>query len=198
MTWSGARCLLIALVVLAGGVDISRAVAQQPAETPEQVGERYMAAIRSGDWTGAAALMHPAALRELHELFRPILEAPEGADFRRTVLGVDDAQAAAAVSDTLVFVSLMRVVVSQESGLGDVLRTATARVLGTVHEGPDTAHVVARMSLSFQGATTSIMEVSSFRRWGNTWRGILKGELTAMAAALRRSLEQGRRVPQEQ
>jgi hypothetical protein len=186
------------VVLAAGGAGAPCAAAQQAVETPEQVAVRYMGAIRSSDWAGAAALMHPEALRELHELFRPILEAPEGAEFRRMLLGVNDVQEAVAASDTLVFVSLMRLTVSQESGLGDALRSATARVLGTVPEGPDTAHVVARMALSIQGVSASVMEVTSFRRWGTTWRGMLKGELTAMAAALRRSLEQARRVPQEQ
>lgn len=197
MTWSIGRCQVITLVVLAaGGAGAPYAAAQQAVETPEQVAVRYMDAIRSSDWAGAAALMHPEALRELHELFRPILEAPEGAEFRRMLLGVNDVQEAVAASDTLVFVSLMRLTVSQESGLGDALRSATARVLGTVPEGPDTAHVVARMVLSIQGVSASVMEVTSFRRWGTTWRGLLKGELSAMAAALRRSLEQARREPQ--
>jgi hypothetical protein len=138
------------VVLAAGGAGAPCAAAQQAVETPEQVAVRYMGAIRSSDWAGAAALMHPEALRELHELFRPILEAPEGAEFRRMLLGVNDVQEAVAASDTLVFVSLMRLTVSQESGLGDALRSATARVLGTVPEGPDTAHVVARMTPRFR------------------------------------------------
>ncbi len=64
------------------------------------------------------------------------------------------------------------------------MQTATMDVLGHVMEG-DTAHVVSRVTVSYQSIEVSKMEVSSFRRANGQWRGLLTGDLSALAKAIR-------------
>jgi hypothetical protein len=160
------------------------------AETPEQVTEQMITAMRTENWTMMARLMHPEALKELRSLFDLVLlsQDPGDAELRQQLFGVASAEEAKALPDTLIFANLMSSVVAEQSGLGDVLATAEVRILGHVQEGADTIHVVYRMSMSMDEISISLMDVASMTRYGTTWRGLLKGDLRAMAAGLRQAL----------
>jgi hypothetical protein len=163
--------------------------AQTP--TPAQVAGDIMAAVRATDWGRMATLMDTGALRQLHALLEPILtlDDPEVAGMRQTMFGFATLEAARAATDSAVFVGLMRFTTSQQAGLADAMRSAQFAVLGTVPEGRDTMHVVGRISLTVESIAVTNMEVISLVRAGATWRGLLKGDVTAMASALRRAVE---------
>jgi hypothetical protein len=168
----------------------SPVAAATSAETPEQVTEQMIAAMKAKDWAGMARLMHPEALKELRSLFDLVLvsQDPGDAELRQQLFGVASVAEAKALPDTLIFANLMNGVMAEQGGLGDVLATAEVKVLGHVQESVDTVHVVYRMSMSMDEISISMMDVASMTRYGNTWRGMLKGDLRAMAAGLRQAL----------
>lgn len=164
------------------------AAAQQIPETPEQVARQLLGAIRDTNWLQAAALMHPSALAQFHDLFRPVLQCdnPAAAQARREVFGVGSAVEAARMSDTALMASLLHFGTTRQQGVTAMLRTAQLSIIGHVAEGSDTVHVLARISLLVESLPFSQVEVISFRRYGTTWRTLLKADISAMGAMLRR------------
>ena len=160
----------------------------QTAETPEQVTERFVAAMRAADWNGMAALMHQNALKEMRQLLSGVFEAPNGAQIRQQLLGVTTVQQAQALSDTAVFASLMRMT-TQDADVAALLRSAKVQVLGHVNEGADTVHVVYRMAMTINGIPITKMDVMSLARSPVGWRGLLKGDVTALAAGIRAAMQ---------
>ncbi len=156
----------------------------QTAETPEQVTERFVAAMRAADWNGMASLMHQNALKEMRQLLSGVFEAPNAGQIRQQLLGVTTVQQAQALSDTAVFASLMRMT-TQDADVAELLRSAKVQVLGHVNEGADTVHVVYRMAMTINGIPITKMDVMSLARSPVGWRGLLKGDVTALAAGIR-------------
>lgn len=144
--------------------------------------------MRDTDWIRAASLMHPSALAQFHDLFRPILQwdNPALTQARKELFGIGSAVEAAQTSDTALVASLLRFGTAQEQGFAAALRTAQLNVIGHVPEGADTVHMLARISLSLDSVPFSQVEVISFRRYGSTWRTLLKADISAMGAMLRR------------
>jgi hypothetical protein len=132
--------------------------------------------------------MHPSALAQFHDLFRPVLQCdnPAAAQARTQIFGLSSAVEAAKASDTTLLASLLRFGISQEKGFTDALRTAQLNVIGHVPEGADTVHVLARLSILVDSIPFSQVEVMSFRRYGATWRTLLKADISAMGSMLRR------------
>jgi hypothetical protein len=160
----------------------------QTAETPEQVTDRFIAAMRAADWNGMASLMHQNALKEMRQLLSGVFEAPNAGPIRQQLLGVTTVQQAQALSDTAVFASLMRTT-TQDADVAELLRSAKVQVLGHVNEGPDTVHVVYRMAMTINGIPITKMDVMSLARSPVGWRGLLKGDVTALAAGIRAAMQ---------
>ncbi len=160
----------------------------QTAETPEQVTERFVAAMRAADWNGMASLMHQNALKEMRQLLAGVFEAPNAGQMRQQLLGVTTVQQAQALSDTAVFASLMRMT-TQDADVAELLRSAKVQVLGHVNEGADTVHVVYRMAMTINGIPITKMDVMSLARSPVGWRGLLKGDVTALAAGIRAAMQ---------
>lgn len=160
----------------------------QTAETPEQVTDRFITALRTGDWKGMASLMHQNALKEMRNLLAGVFEAPNAGPIRQQLLGVTTAEQSKALSDTAVFASLMRMTM-QDADVAELLKSAKVQVLGHVNEGADTVHVVYRMAMSVNGIPISKMDVMSLARSPVGWRGLLKGDVSALAAGMRAALQ---------
>ena len=182
---------VVALVALTARSPQAQAVPVAPAqtaETPEQVTDRFIAAMRATDWQGMAALMHQNALKEMRQLLAGVFEAPNAGEIRQQLLGVTTVQQAKAMSDTAIFAALMRLT-TQDADVAALLKSAKVQVLGHVNEGPDTAHVVYRMAMTINGIPITKMDVMSLARSPVGWRGLLKGDVTALAAGLRAAVE---------
>lgn len=158
----------------------------QTSETPEQVATRYLHAMATQQWDSMAALMHPAALRQLRLLLAPLFEAPSLDEARQTLLGVQSLKEAQALSDTACFAALISRTLSAQAQLMDILRNSRIQIIGHVPESPDTVHIVYRMNFENGEAAVSKMDVFSMQRMGNTWRGLLSGDFRMLAAMLRR------------
>ena len=180
---------VVLLVALTARAPLAQAIPAQTApaqtaETPEQVTERFVAAMRAADWNGMASLMHQNALKEMRQLLAGVFEAPNAGQIRQQLLGVTTVQQAQALSDTAVFASLMRMT-TQDADVAELLRSAKVQVLGHVNEGADTVHVVYRMAMTINGIPITKMDVMSLARSPVGWRGLLKGDVTALAAGIR-------------
>lgn len=156
--------------------------------TPEQVSQEFLQATRDTNWSRVAALLHPAALAQFHGLFAPVLECqtPQASEARRELFGITSAVQAARMPDSVLIAALFRATAGREAGLASILHTAQLQVLGHVAEGPDTVHVVSRLSVSIDSMQIGQMEVISLARDGPTWRVLLKSDLSAIAVMLRR------------
>jgi hypothetical protein len=178
--------LLIALTARAPQAQTPQAqTAQaQTSETPEQVTDRFITAMRAADWQGMASLMHQNALKEMRQLLAGVFEAPNAGPIRQQLLGVTTLQQAQALSDTAVFAALMRMT-TQDADVAELLKSAKVQVLGHVNEGADTVHVVYRMAMTINGIAITKMDVMSLARSPVGWRGLLKGDFSALAAGIR-------------
>jgi hypothetical protein len=176
--------VILSLVALTVRAPQAQAVPAQTAETPEQVTDRFIAAMRAADWNGMASLMHPNALKQMRQLLAGVFEAPNAGQIRQQLLGVNTVQQAQALSDTAVFASLMRMT-TQDADVAELLKNAKVQVLGHVTEGADTVHVVYRMAMTINGIPITKMDVMSLARSPLGWRGLLKGDVTALAAGIR-------------
>lgn len=154
--------------------------------TPEAAATAFAATLRSGDWRGAARLMHPTALRQLRDLFSFALQDGTGDELRQQIFGVGSAAEAAALPDTILFANFLHAVTTQGGAeLLQALATAEITPLGHLLQGPDTALVVSRMTMSVQGVSLTSYEVMLFRREQGTWLGLLKADMADMAAMLK-------------
>jgi hypothetical protein len=159
--------------------------------TPEAAATAFGAAIKGADYAAAARIMHPSALRQLHQLFAPLVTAPKAGDMAKQLFGVESASAFASTPDTVLFARFLQTVMAQQAGVGEALRTAKIEALGHVAGSGDTALVVSRMTMTIQGITLSTFDVMPFTLYEGRYRGLLKADFTNMAAMLRSRLGQG-------
>jgi hypothetical protein len=182
--------MFVALVIASAIAAQARGQGPTPAPAasapPESVTVQFMESMRNGDWQGMARLMHPAALHQLKDLLDPVMSAPGVDDMREQVLGVRSAAAAKAMSDTAVFVALMKTMMGSDPMLVTVMKTARVQVIGHLNEGADTVHVVYRLMIQIDSMPITRLDVASFARSPLGWRGLLKGDMTALAAQLKR------------
>ena len=176
-------------LLLAAAIAANSTTAAAQSETPEEVALRYVTAMQTSNWMEVSELMHPDALHELRELFTLLFEVPEASELVGQLLGVSSVTEAQAMSDTALFAGFIEFVVTQDANVADALRTARIEVLGHVPEGTTDAHVVFRTEMTVRGVDMTQMDVISVRRSGDTWRSLLKGDMSAIAAAIRQSLQ---------
>jgi len=166
------------------------AAATADTESAQQVTMHFIDAMRANDWNGVAKLMHPGALHQLREFFSVLFESPDAEPIRRELLGVSTIAEARAMSDTALFVSLLRMS-TRSPEMSDVFKSAKVQILGQVNEGRDTTHVVYRMQMTLEGTPVTTMDVFSLARSPAGWRGLLKGDMAAVAAAIRAAVQRG-------
>lgn len=175
--------LLVAALACPSGL------AAQP-DTPETVARRYFEAMRSEDAAALARVTHPEALAELRVLLAPLFESelPEAEEFRQRLLGVRTVREARALSDTTVFANFIRALGGQLPVFTQALRSSAMEAIGHVMEGPDTAHVVYRVTIPLEGITLERLAVLSLGRDGDTWGALLSGDYSELARVLRETL----------
>jgi hypothetical protein len=181
----------ILLLLLA--VPAARLEAQIPTESPEAFTTRYVQKMKTGDWQGVAGLIHPDALQQLREMFRPILAADTSGEAAMMFFGVRDTVAFARMPAADVFAGLMATVTKAMPGFTEVMSSAQSEMVGHVDEkSRNLVHVVYRMTVTQQGVTVSKLEVMTLRPIGSEWRAMLTAQMEGLAAALTRGMQQRR------
>ena len=176
MTYSHLRAAVIAAALLP-----MVSLAQQP--SPEALAQQQLDAVNRGDWAAYAANMHPKSLGRLQEMMVPIIDltaskSARASDEMRSVLfGGRSAEELKAMSPKEFFEIFMSSV-TKFPGMADALKNARGEILGQVKEGENTVHIVTRTTTSIPGIPVfSKMEVMSFEREGDRWKGLLSGEM---------------------
>lgn len=157
----------------------------QAQSTPEEAATAVAAANRAMDWGASVRLMHPSALRELRELFRPIVASHMGGAMATQLFGIPDLAAFDAMPDSALLSSMSTRMLASVPEAAEAARTAVTRVMGHVMAGPDTALVVMHQSVTMSGMQLSAHEVWPFLREDGRWWALLKGDTRGMAAGLR-------------
>lgn len=181
------RSLVVAALLALVTPGLATAQRPAPAATAEEVTQLYIAALSRGAWDEIAGMMHPEALAEFRLLFAPIMNGERGGEIGPQVFGVADSAAYAAASDSSLFAHFLRASMGADPALASVMRSAKVLVLGHVDEGPDVQHVVSRLTMTAEGLEFSRMDVMSLRRSGNSWRGLLTGDVRLLAQSLQAS-----------
>jgi hypothetical protein len=163
------------------------AAATAQAEGPREVAEHIWAAVQNHDWALAAHYTHPRALHEFRALLDPVVSVPgaAGDSAREAIFGTASSTAAAAASDSAVYVNLMRWSSSIKAEQPGAVEASHYDFLGTVSEGKDTIHVIARASATVGGRFLTWIQVYSLSRSGSAWRGLIEPNWSQFAAALR-------------
>lgn len=156
-------------------------------KTPEQTATDFATAIKTGNWSRAAQIMHPAALTQLRTLFEPIVSTPRGAEVGAQIFQINSPAEFKAAPDTLLFARLMKAVSAQQ-GMGDALRNSTVTPLGHISLPGDTVFVVSRVGVTVEGTELTTYEVTPFLLHQGEYRALLKADFTNMAKMLRKQL----------
>jgi hypothetical protein len=152
--------------------------------TPEAAASAIGGAIASGDWAGAARLMHPAALRQFRDFFALAISNANLAQAREQLFGMKSTAEATAAPDTVLFAALLKNMFTRQAGFLEAMKSAVVEPLGHIQQG-DTVLVVVRVGLKAGGVPITQFDVMPFLRDGAVWRGLLKADITNMAAMLK-------------
>jgi hypothetical protein len=183
--WSGSLCALL----LALGAVPARA---QTAATPEAFAQQYFAVVRKSDWAGASALMHPDALKQLKDMFRPIVAGDQKLQVASALFGVKDLADFESTAPGELLARLMKNTLQAAPEMAPLLASSTAEMLGHVDE-PKTGlvHVVYRLKVTMEGVSLAKVEVLPVKRAGSEWRAMLSSDVEGLAAALTARMKQG-------
>ena len=173
--------VLFPLLVATTFAPVTTAAAQA---TPEAAATAFGTAFAAGDWAGAARLMHPAALRQLRDLFSLALTNERMGQARQKLFGIQSVAEASATPDTALFAAFLKNVLAGQPGFLEAMKTATITPLGHVQQG-DTVLVVTRIGMKAGGVAITQFDVMPFLRDGHVWKGLLKADFTNMAAMLK-------------
>ena len=159
---------------------------------PEDIARRYSDALKTKDWAGATALMHPDALSRLKQLMRPLVtERP--VDLGNRLFRVRAASEFEALTDSEVFGRLMVSLSENSAAVMPLLASVETTPIGRIKEGPDIVHIVLRVRISGKTIVSSDVAVRTVKRHGKEWRLMLPGSLEGLVAwwtdASRPSLE---------
>ena len=169
------------------------AMAQQSQETPESIAKAYMEASRQADWIKAASYMHPDALKQLRDLFAPLVAAAKSEKDKlemEAVLGVKDKAEFDKLSDAEVFGKVLGLMASVTPELKNVLNSSTFDVIGNIQESADLTHILYRMTIKLdlpglkEPLSMTKLEAISMRRFETSWRAELSGDLQGVAKAM--------------
>ena len=163
------------------------------AASPEEIARRYFESVQVGDWHQAALYLDPDGLAFFKETMLTALEAGEGkgGEFLSLLFGgevtFEDVRRMPAHEFFARFMELVMGFAFEPLSVqfGDL------EILGSVPEGEEMVHVVARTSPRIQGIAMTGVEVITLRRGADGWFIAFNDELQAILNGLVAGLEAG-------
>jgi hypothetical protein len=159
----------------------------------EKVVADNLEAAKKGDWKRYAELIHPDSLDDYKKMWLPALTAAKKAPDQQGALlplfdGAKDVQ-------SLIDLKPEEFVVRSMKGIAAQFRqadnpgplAAESKIIGTVREGEDRAHVVVRTRRKFGEAEMAQVEVVSLKRSGTEWKMLLPDSVRIMAETFGRA-----------
>ena len=173
-------------------LSVAAAQAQVP-EKPEEIARAYIEASRAGDWLKAGSLMHPVALKQLRDMFGPLIAMAKTDKDKQEIsamLGIKDKAEFDKLSDQEVFGKIFGLLTGISPEIKNALNSSTYEIIGSVPEKTDLMHVIFRMQLKLEVPNVSTpisfgkLDVMTLQRFENSWRAILKGDLQGIIQAI--------------
>jgi len=163
----------------------------------EKVVAASMEAARREDWKGYADLVHPQSLQDYKSMWLPVLQAAakEGPDKHSDLLALfdkaTDLKSVIALMPKEFFISSMKGMATQTTIPKQDTAQTDEKILGTVREGDDLAHVVVRTRAKYLGTEINRVDVVTLKRSDSEWRIMLPEAVRVMAETFRSSLFPG-------
>ncbi|MDH3576102.1 MAG: tetratricopeptide repeat protein, partial [Desulfobacteraceae bacterium] len=160
------------------------------AETPESISKSYFEFVKHQKWDEISGLYDPVALRDFREMMSFLIEVP---DEKSSVVlarffGPGTTKASLkAMSDASFFSSFLKSTMSMAVQLGQ-LDFKKIDVLGSVPEGTNLRHVVARTFTGMGEMSMEQMNVISFKKTNEGWKMLMQAKMKGMAQQLKRTI----------
>ena len=160
------------------------------AETPESISKSYFEFVKHQQWDEISGLYDPVALRDFREMMSFLIEVP---DEKSSVVlarffGPGTTKASLkAMSDASFFSSFLKSTMSMAVQLGQ-LDFKKIDVLGSVPEGTNLRHVVARTFTGMGEMSMEQMNVISFKKTNEGWKMLMQAKMKGMAQQLKRTI----------
>lgn len=178
---------LIALIIA-----VSLLATVSLARTPEEVADEYFQLVKRQDWEAVAELYDPAALGEFRDMMSFLFEAPDEMLSQMLVQFFGQGATMESVtnlSDKQYVATFLRNVMASAAMQGQ-LDFKNVDVLGSVAEGGDTRHVVARTHIVLGGMEVEAMEILTMRQTGDAWLIQMQSKMKALAQQMKVAFQQ--------
>ncbi|WP_089728840.1 hypothetical protein [Candidatus Thiosymbion oneisti] len=163
------------------------------ASTPEELSKSYFDFMKEDQWDKLVELYDPSALRDMREMLSFFSEVPDemAPQMLAQFFGPGMTKATLkTMSDTDFFSSFFKGVMAQAEQLGQ-LEFKQVDILGTVPEGENLRHVLARTHAKLGDMTMETMEVVSFKKTEGGWKILMQGKIKGMAQQLKKMFSRG-------
>ncbi|MGH8062053.1 MAG: hypothetical protein ACREO7_08575 [Pseudoxanthomonas sp.] len=156
------------------------------ADTPEQICEQYLAAIKQRGMVAVPDFIHPEELERFKDMLMPLFEESGPPNREELIRGFFGEEATLESVAVMAPDDFMRAFM----GIADVqmkklnISIGKTEILGSVKEGT-TVHLITRATAGTGDFKLTQLEVASLKPSGDTWRLLLSGRLEGMAQALK-------------
>lgn len=160
-----------------------RAVA---AETPEQVCEQYLAAVKQQGMIAVPDFIHPEELQRFKDMLMPLFREGGSPNREDLIHGFFGRSATPESVEAMLPEEFMRGFMSIADAQMKNLNVTIGKteIVGSITEGT-TVHLVTRATAGTDDLKLTQLEVASLKPSGDTWRLLLSGRLEGMAQAFR-------------
>jgi len=156
------------------------------ADTPEQVCEQYLAAVKERGMVAVPEFIHPEELIRFKDMLMPLFREGGPPNSKELVHGFFGESATYESVAAMAPIDFMRAFMGVADAQLKKLNISVGKteILGSVNEGT-TVHLLTRATAGTQDLQLTQMDVASLKPSGNTWRLLLSGRLEGMAQALK-------------
>lgn len=190
-------CFLVVSMLLCYGCATQQTVkkvsANEYALAPERIARTHFEMLRNKQWVEIAHLYDPEELSDIREMVGIIFELPDevSAKYLDTIFGPGTTKVKVrAMTDYIFFANFLRFVMEQtDQWIQNQFKKID--ILGSVKEGDNLVHVVSRMQFAIDDTTMESIKVVSFKKVGNDWHILLRGEIKGLIQQMMMSLQQG-------
>ena len=185
--------LTLAAAVLLTATALARAEDAPKAADAEKVADDGLEALRKADWKAYAELLHPDSLKAFRDEIVPALKAADKAGKADKELlgifdGAKDVETVLAWKPEEFFVKTMTSL-TRAPATKAMFTTRKAKVVGTVLEGKDLAHVVVRVTVKVDPVEMKYVGVVQLKRKGDKWKLLADDLVSGLATGVKRTCE---------
>lgn len=174
----------IALSLLMLGLTFGFRAGAASNETPEQVADAYLQAIRTEGLAAVPDYIHPDELERFRGMLLPVLagDSPATEAMREAFFGEKTTLASVQGMDAKAFMQGFMRFAQRQMAAMDV-SIGQSETLGSVREG-EVVHLVTRNTVGAGPIQLTQMEVISLKPYQGGWRLLLSGKMEGLAQAL--------------